>query len=267
MQSVIHRKRRREPLEDQITAFTLGPLRYLVPTDVVSILWGCLAEIPLEKRSEPVKSVEFFFWPRKFLDRRLEDPETKAHVEPDLVVKMTTTTGRISVLVVEDKWNAGMSSIGPVSGIEDQCERQMRAVQGAVRHSAPNREKIDLMHILLSKHPMGLSSATGVRVKTTWLAFLDRLKIRKSELGREASEWVQDFSETLETLGLHSFDGFRYIDNLRMVQMKPFEVLIFDRIPYFSWLSTIANLKAGMERKHLFFDATDPSVIKKGGSE
>jgi hypothetical protein len=120
--------------EDEITSIIFGPLDFLPASDIW-VLWEfILGNHASDAMSGPLPP-DFFpgffpiacthsFWPRK------------GKVEPDLLVKFTDVTGVPRSLLIEVKWDAGVSGA-------DQLEKQWQVYQSGEHASS--------LHVFLAK--------------------------------------------------------------------------------------------------------------------
>lgn len=192
--------------EDEITSLIFGPLEFLSALDNWT-LWKLVLQSPVSVRAcHPLPS-EFFldfspvsctfeFWPRK------------DHIEPDLAVRFADDEGETRSLLIELKWDAGMSGA-------DQLKKQwLRYQQGEHARS---------LHVFIAKRAQELvpdltpwicrdaNGAEAVRLRTIrWHEFKHEIaKIPGNAAASTAlGRWAALVSEFLGKLSIRPFLGF-----------------------------------------------------------
>jgi len=127
--------------EDEITSLVFGPLDYLSVSDKWK-LWKTVLESRASTAVSGLLPTDYFsefsptaciieFWPKR------------GHIEPDIVIRFSNDKGVDKILLIELKWNSGLSGA-------DQLKKQWL--------SYSNSEHESLLHVFITKR-MGLQSA------------------------------------------------------------------------------------------------------------
>jgi hypothetical protein len=196
--------------EDEITSLIFGPLEFLSALDNW-VLWKLVLQSPaLISSCGPLPSsffadfspasCTFEFWPRK------------DNIEPDMVVQFADDTGATRSLLIELKWDAGVSGV-------DQLEKQWMRYQ----ESEHDRS----LHIFIAKRTGGLVSDTipwacleadgAVRLRAIrWHEFKHEIAklSHASTVSVALRRWAVLVSDFLGYLEIRPFVGFRAVMHL-----------------------------------------------------
>jgi hypothetical protein len=205
--------------EDEITSIVFGPLDFLPASDHW-LLWKTVLHnhasmhasglLPLDFLSgfSPVECI-LDFWPRK------------SGVEPDLVITFTSAQGETRSLLIELKWNAGVSG-------DDQLHRQWSEYQAGLHATS--------LHVFIAKRMSDLPDD-----RQGWLApgragmRASRLRaVRWHELQHEIAKlaalsgtpvalarWCELTSGFLHQVGIRAFAGFHASKRLASALARP----------------------------------------------
>lgn len=208
----------RVSVEDEITSLIFGPLEFLSALDNW-ILWKIVLQSPLSVRTCGPLPSEFFsdfspsscqldFWPRK------------DNVEPDLVINFADSTGETRSLLIELKWDAGVSGL-------DQLEKQW------LRYQESEHDRC--LHLFIAKRARELvpdvalwtyreaNGTEAVRLRAIrWHEF--KHEIAKIPAASAASSslmrWAVLVNEFLGQLEIRPFLGFH--DSIRLAEAIPY---------------------------------------------
>jgi hypothetical protein len=192
--------------EDEITSLIFGPLDFLSASDNWQLWKLVLQSHASTDISGPLPSAYFSgfspdtctldFWPRK------------ANIEPDLVISFSNGQGETRSLLVELKWDAGLSG-------SDQLEKQWL-------HYLDGQQATSL-HVFMAKRlgdpPPGIRAWSYLEADGFTASRLRRIRWHnfKHEIGRLAAlpdtsiplkRWCILAGEFLTRLGIRPFVGF-----------------------------------------------------------
>lgn len=193
---------KRVPAEDEITSLIFGPLDFMSAEQSITVWRYLLASagradfLPL---SSP-QAIDLSFW-----DRRVSCKDARP-VEPDIVVRMRWPNGDCRTLLIEIKWNAGLSG-------EHQLRRQW---EGYLRS---DEERARAMHIFIAHDVLcglnELQQRAGANFTMSSLILCPWLRVRavlNSVLATSTDgglrRWAKLADGLLKKLGVYSFSGF-----------------------------------------------------------
>lgn len=178
--------------EDEITALIMGPLDYL-PAEAIGAFWKAVVEQAGQQQSlpfprEPVSRAQMHFWPRR-------------GIEPDLFVELHWPHGERRLLLVEFKWNSGLSG-------NDQLHRQWQ------EFLLPS-ERDDAYHLFIAPEiSAGLNALShhdlwnGRLLLRPWTSILGVLRHLSGPEAVLLGRWAIQAAHFLEQLGVKRFQGF-----------------------------------------------------------
>ncbi|MFV1943429.1 hypothetical protein VPH49_21695 [Pseudomonas luteola] len=179
--------------EDEITALIMGPLAFL-PDQAIELFWATVIGADCGDLPWPdgdLLKAEMRFWPRN-------------HVEPDLLVELKWASGESRLILVEFKWNAGLSG-------ERQLHRQW------LEFLEPY-ERPYAYHLFIA--PEVSSGQTALTLDNVWAgrlllrSWLDISsilhQINRSGPG-QLHKWIAEVLQFLDALNIRPFTGFRGI--------------------------------------------------------
>lgn len=192
--------------EDEITSIVFGPLDFLSPADHWSVWKSVLQGHASMHASGPMPpnftegfspvECQLDFWPRKH------------RIEPDIVIKFTDAVGESRSLVVELKWNAGVSG-------DDQLQKQWLDYQAGLHASS--------LHVFIAKqmselpsdrHAWSVSGGGSVRASRLRAVRWHDLRHEIAKLaGLPATSlalvrWCELTNAFLSLVGIRTFAGF-----------------------------------------------------------
>lgn len=183
--------------EDEITSTVFGPLDFLCPTDGHRF-WQRVLEAAGHANflpGAPPSKVSMDMWAHR----------KAVAIEPDVVITMDWADGVQRILLIELKWEAGLS--------DNQLQRQW---QDYLENDA---QRDQALHLFIAK-----TISNGVKARATkdvWqkgnsLVLLPWLKIRSAlgEFSKEASplgRWAKLADQFLERVRIRRFGGFNQL--------------------------------------------------------
>jgi hypothetical protein len=174
--------------EDEITSIVLGPLRYLSPKDVVSFWQKLLGEDFLIDQNPAKAIVEF--WPNR--------TTPKGRIQPDLLISFTWNDGSKRILLVEIKWNSGLS------GDDHQLKRQWKDFLNS-------SERTIAHHVFIGKDESVGKGAHSHISAVSWREvrdILDTFSKQDNPLESSLVRWASSASIFLEKVLTRPFKGF-----------------------------------------------------------
>ncbi|MBS0460891.1 MAG: hypothetical protein JSS41_00275 [Proteobacteria bacterium] len=181
--------------EDEVVSSVFGPLLYFTDKQRATIFWHLLCGIRAYAQNDFTSNIftaKIEFWPSIVNERR---------VEPDILVTLTPPSGSQTLLMIEAKWNSGLS--------KDQLKQQWDALRCSERYS----NGVDVRHVFLSKkfcthQEMKVSDATHVQRLTSisWAQLV--LLLQHLNNDPTLKMWADHVQSAMTRLGQVPFNGF-----------------------------------------------------------